>query len=161
MIHNLSDRLRVEANVTTVKNAITKYGVHLCRLPATVMEALVGKAYLEGEIAEVYYVCSISKFCEVLAYETEAGVANKQSLAELAKYVADGINTAYDVDCVPEMNAIDLKLDQQKIRIVYLPSPSLLAIISLIGKDLNDEQKTSPQETMIDGKKEVTIKISL
>lgn len=163
-IGNLKDRLRVQANIETIKNAVTKYGVHLCKLPPKLHQATIGKAYLEGEVVDLYYVCAVSKFAEVLAGETLASVANKQSLADLAKYVADAINTAYDVDCVPEMNTIDIKLELQKLRIVYLPAPSLLAVISLTGAPLDAvpaPSATAPQVVNTDGKKEVTIKITV
>jgi hypothetical protein len=158
-IHHLGRRLKVEASADTIRRAITKYGVTLCRLPARMQAEILEKAYLEGDVVEVYYVCAVSKFAEVLAHEVEASVANKQSNMEMAKYVADAINTAYNVECVPELSAIDIKLDMQKLRVVYLPSPSLLAVISLTGDAIQDGAPDT--QVVNNGKREVTIKISL
>lgn len=161
------DRQQEIANIQTLVRSVMKYGLHLCRLPKKVHEAVIAKGYLEGEVVDIYYVAMVSKFAEVLAHQTDAAVANKQSNVELSKFIAMAINTAYDGNVNPALNAIDCTLEIQQLRIVYLPSPSLLAIVSLSGSPLDiggpaePVQKPVQVEQTGDGKKEVTIKVTL
>jgi hypothetical protein len=116
----------------------------------------------------VFYLCAVQKFAEALAGQTDASVANKQAQVDMLKFVSDAISTAYGVDAPPQLGAIDVTLPIQQLRIVFLPSPSLLAIISLSGNQLLAPTAPPAAPTVVspgapigETPREVTIKVSL
>lgn len=124
------------ANLDGLIRSIQKYGLTVVRPPQEVVQLVKTKGYLDDEVAEIFYVCSALNFAQVISGEAQASVANKQSAIALSETVATAIKTAFSVEVKTEMNTLDVKLDVQRLRIVYLPSPSLLAVISLSGEKI-------------------------
>lgn len=124
------------ANLDGLIRSIQKYGLSVVRPPQEIVQLVKSKGYLDDEVAEIFYVCSALNFAQVISGEAQASVANKQSAVALSETVATAIKTAFSVEVKTEMNTLDIKLDVQRLRIVYLPSPSLLAVISLTGEKI-------------------------
>jgi hypothetical protein len=117
-----------------IVDSIKKYGYQVTRLPREVTDMMSNGAYLDPVKVQYFTVFSPNLFVRAISKEEPTNIVNKKAQDQMLQTVGLAIKTAYMTpfqDVVQTtMEVIDVTLDMQRLRIVFMPTSSLLAVIS-------------------------------
>lgn len=120
-----------------VVTMLLNYGYKVYELPKEEAALLANDSYVELGASKHYFVFNRGLVKPGLSFEEPLHVVDSKARTALTDIVLQSINSAYMTgyqEKPPLVNGIvDVTLDTQKLRIVYLPSTALLSILTTEG----------------------------
>ncbi len=120
-----------------VVTMLLNYGYKVYELPKEEAAQLAKDSYISIGASKHYFVFNKSLVKPGLSLEEPLHVVDAKARTALADIVLQSINSAYMTgyqEKPPLVNGVvDVTLDTQKLRIIYLPSTALLSILTTDG----------------------------
>jgi hypothetical protein len=120
-----------------VVTMLLKYGYKVYELPKDEANSLAADSFIPVGCSKHYFVFNKSLIKQGLSFEEPLHVVDAKAKQSLTDIILQSINNAYMTGYQEKPDLIngivDVTLDTQKLRIIYLPSTAMLSIIATDG----------------------------